>query len=74
MPTMWWQGLSVVRTMQNSIAELTAKGYKAKSIEKNKYGLYPVIYGSYATHEEAQEAVNKIRQQENNEAWLLIKE
>ncbi|NDI98584.1 SPOR domain-containing protein [Flavobacterium sp. LaA7.5] len=57
-----------------AVTQLIGKGYKAKSIEKNKFGLYPVIYGSYATHEEAQEALNKIRQQENDEAWLLIKE
>ena len=53
---------------------LIAKGYKARSMEQNKFGLYPVIYGSYATHDEAQNALNKIRQQENSEAWLLIKE
>lgn len=57
-----------------AVEQLIAKGYKAKSIEKNKFGLYPVIYDSYATHEEAQEALNKIRLQDNEEAWLLIKE
>ncbi len=57
-----------------AVEQLIAKGYKAKSIEKNKFGLYPVIYGSYATHQEAQEVLNKVRVQENEEAWLLIKE
>ncbi len=57
-----------------AVEQLTAKGYKAKSIEKNKFGLHPVIYGSYATHEEAQEVLNKVRLNDNDEAWLLIKE
>ncbi len=57
-----------------AVEQLITKGYKAKSIEKNKFGLYPVIYGSYATHKEAQNALNNIRRQENDEAWLLIKE
>jgi hypothetical protein len=32
---------------------LSKLGYKAKRIEANKYGLYPVLYGSYATYAEA---------------------
>ncbi|AXG73729.1 SPOR domain-containing protein [Flavobacterium arcticum] len=58
-----------------AVEQLITKGYKAaKSIEKNKFGLYPVIYSSYTTNHEAQEALNKIRLQDNDEAWLLIKE
>jgi hypothetical protein len=36
-------------------------GYKAKRIEANKYGLYPVLYGSYATYAEADKAKKKFR-------------
>lgn len=58
-----------------ALAQLNAKGYEdAALLEKNKFDLYPVVYKSYATHEEAQQALNKIRWQDNEEAWLLIKE
>ena len=58
-----------------AVAQLKAKGYNnARSLEKNKYGLYPVIYGSYANAAEAQNDMNAIRQSDNSEAWLLIKE
>lgn len=54
--------------------ELIAKGFKAKTLEKNKYGLYPVLYGSFATHKEAQDSMRSIHKTLNREAWLLIKE
>lgn len=58
-----------------AVAQLKAKGYdSARSLDKNKYGLYPVIYGSYTNAADAQNDMNAIRQSENREAWLLIKE
>lgn len=59
---------------QKAVNQLTAKGYKARKLEKNKFGLYPVLYGSYATHAEAQDTMMKIRRTADKEAWLLIKE
>ncbi|MNJ99372.1 Sporulation related domain protein [compost metagenome] len=54
--------------------ELIAKGYKARSLEKNKFGLYPVLYGSFPTYAEAHENMKKIHKTQDKEAWLLIKE
>lgn len=58
-----------------AVAQLKAKGYTAaKTIEKNKFGLHPVIYGNYASSNEALQALHTIRENDNREAWLLIKE
>ena len=51
---------------------LIRKGFDAKRIIANKYGLHPVISGSYATREEATEAKAKIQQNGNPDAWLLV--
>ena len=51
---------------------LSDQGYKAKRISINKYGLYPVLYGSYATFAEADKAKKEIQKNDNPEAWLLI--
>jgi hypothetical protein len=32
---------------------LSNQGFKARCIPQNKYGLYPVIYGSYSTFAQA---------------------
>ena len=57
-----------------AMRQLEAKGFKARVLEKNKFGLYPVLYGSFATYTEAQDTMRSIRRSENHEAWLLIKE
>ncbi|WP_016989572.1 SPOR domain-containing protein [Flavobacterium sp. ACAM 123] len=51
---------------------LSNLGYKARRIAVNKYGLYPVLYGSYATYAEADKAKKEIQKTDNPEAWLLI--
>lgn len=51
---------------------LSALGYKAKSLAVNKHGLYPVLYGSYATFAEAEKAKAEIQKNDNTEAWILI--
>lgn len=57
-----------------AVAQLKEKGFEnATTIEQNKYGLYPVIYNSYSTHQEAKQALKQIRYNENYDAWLLIK-
>jgi cell division protein FtsN len=45
----------------DKIFKRLSTGYKAKRIEANKYGLYPVLYGSYATYAEADKAKKKFR-------------
>ncbi|AWG24605.1 SPOR domain-containing protein [Flavobacterium kingsejongi] len=59
---------------QKKYEQLSRKGYKSRKLEKNKFGLYPVLYGSYSTYEEAQKNLNQIHSHVNDEAWLLIKE
>lgn len=55
------------------VAQLRDKGYKARKIGKNRYGLHEVVYASYQTRTEAQLALRQIRREHNRDAWLLIK-
>jgi hypothetical protein len=45
---------------------------KAKRLAPNKHGLFPVLYGSYASYAEAHQAMKDIRKLDNKDAWLLI--
>ena len=54
------------------LKRLTKLGYKARRLEVNEHGLYPVLYGSFATYAEAQKVKNEVRESENPEAWLLV--
>ena len=54
------------------LKELKKLGYDAKRIPENKNGLYPVVYGSYATFAEAQKAQKEIIEDHNPDAWILI--
>lgn len=55
------------------LQNLVKQGYSARRIEPNKHGLFPVLYGSYATYEEAKNAQAQIAKS-NPEAWILVKE
>ena len=55
------------------LQNLTKQGYSARRIEPNKHGLFPVLYGSYLTYEEAKAAKATIVKS-NPEAWILVKE
>lgn len=57
---------------QQVYKKLVKEGYKARRLEINKHGLYPVLYGSFATYAEAQKVKNEVRESENPEAWLLV--
>jgi hypothetical protein len=57
---------------QNIYMDLLKSGFKARRIAPNNHGLFPVLYGSYATNAEAQEAMIKIHET-NPDAWLLVK-
>jgi hypothetical protein len=59
---------------QQIFDKLTAKGFNARILEKNKDGLYPVLYGSFATYTEAQYKMTQIQNTEDQDAWLLIEE
>ena len=52
--------------------QLVKDGYEARMLGENKHGLFPVLYGSYATMAEAQKAQKEIHKGENPEAWILI--
>lgn len=54
--------------------DLIGSGFKARRIAPNKHGLFPVLYGSYATYAEAQQAMTEIQQSVNPDAWLMVKE
>ena len=58
---------------QNIYTDLLKSGFKAQRIAPNKNGLYPVLYGSYATYAEAQQAMGKIQKANNPDAWLMVK-
>ena len=64
------------RSEQNAnkaIAELNAAGFEtAKMLPLNKSNLYPVVYNSFKTMEEAETAMKNIQKTHNTEVWLLI--
>ena len=65
------------RSQRNATKEcknLTSKGYDARILDKNKHGLYPVVYGSFSTIIEAEYSMKQIQDSINKDAWLLIKE
>jgi CCDC81-like prokaryotic HU domain 2/CCDC81-like prokaryotic HU domain 1/SPOR domain len=57
---------------RNTYKNLIAKGFDARRIPANKYGLHPVLSGSYATREEANAAKAILQQNGNPDAWLLV--
>ena len=55
------------------VKQLRDKGFKARKIGVNRYGLHEVVYGSFETRAEAQQELYNIRREHNRDAWLLIK-
>ncbi|MES2862512.1 MAG: SPOR domain-containing protein [Bacteroidota bacterium] len=63
------------RSEQNAnkaMKQLLSQGFEAHVLTKNKYGLIPVAFGSYATLSEAQRLKHKIKAKDSIDAWLLI--
>ncbi len=58
---------------QKRVNQLRDKGYKARQIGANKYGLHQVVYNSYTDSQEALKELRTIRKKDNKEAWLLVK-
>ncbi len=58
---------------QNIYTDLLKSGFKARRIAPNRHGLFPVLYGSYATYTEAQQAMLEIQKANNPDAWLMVK-
>jgi hypothetical protein len=53
------------------VRQLLSKGYPARYLGQNAYGLHQVVFASYSSPEEALENLKKIRSQESRDAWLL---
>lgn len=60
------------RNAEKIFKQLSSQGFKARRIAQNKYGLFPVLYGSYATFAEADKAKQEIRNTINPDAWVLV--
>ncbi|MBL4664132.1 MAG: SPOR domain-containing protein [Flavobacteriaceae bacterium] len=56
------------------IKQLLKKGFPAQLIGKNRYGLHVVVYGSHETRLGARQSLRTIKQSENKDAWLMIKD
>ena len=54
--------------------KLVENGFKAEKISQNANGLYPVIYGSYATYSAARNEMSLIQKKDNPDAWVLIQQ
>ena len=63
-----------ISNADRALQSLLDLGYKAKKISPNKHGLYPILYGSYATIEEAKTALQTIKETHNKDAWMLVLE
>ncbi|TVZ52741.1 SPOR domain-containing protein [Dokdonia sp. Hel_I_53] len=57
---------------QTRVSQLREKGYKARQIGINRYGLHQVVYGSFTDSDEAINMLRKIRKEDNSSAWLLV--
>ena len=60
------------KNAEKAFEKLSNQGYKARRIPQNKYGLFPVLYGSYATFAEAESAKQEIQKTVNPDAWVLV--
>lgn len=56
------------------IQQLLVKGYSAKMIGINKYGLHQVAYSSHENQNEALQSLRTMRRIENQDAWLLVQD
>lgn len=57
-----------------ALAELKNLGFEARRIPPTRHNLFPVVYGSYATQNEASEAIGSIRENHDKHAWILVKQ
>lgn len=60
------------RNAQKIFNQLSNQGFKARRIPQNKYGLFPVLYGSYTTFAEAEKDKKAIQKTVNPDAWILV--
>jgi len=53
---------------------LKEKGYPARTIGVNKFGLHQVVYATFESREEALKSLREVKLQDNKDAWLLVQE
>ncbi|GEP50071.1 hypothetical protein FNO01nite_07430 [Flavobacterium noncentrifugens] len=58
---------------EKAYKDLLNSGFKARRIAPDRRGSFPVVYGSYATREEAEQAKSDIRKSTASDAWILVK-
>lgn len=63
----------LVKNANKKIEELQDKGFDAKIIGKNDWGLTQVSVGNYETKEAAEEALVSVREEVSQDAWILVK-
>ena len=56
------------------IAQLQAQGFESRLLGKNKYGLHQVSYESHSERSAALKALRNIKNNNNKDAWLLVKQ
>jgi len=56
------------------VSRLKDQGFKARKIGVNKYGLHQVVYASFSDRNEALRELRSIRNKNDQEAWLLVKD
>ena len=64
----------VENNCDKKVSQLQELGFKARKIGVNKYGLHQVAYASFSDRNEAINELKSIRQSNNQEAWLLVKD
>ncbi|MHA7059298.1 HU domain-containing protein [Aquimarina sp. M1] len=64
----------IQRNATKKVQKLKANGFDARLIGVNKYGLHQVVYSSYQNRFEALEALQRIKNQQDRRAWLLVQE
>ncbi|QTE21526.1 SPOR domain-containing protein [Polaribacter cellanae] len=61
-----------VENAVKKVEQLKEKGYNAKIIGVNKWGLTQVTYNSYANKNKAINSLNRIKRTVSKDAWLLV--
>jgi len=54
--------------------QLLEKGYSAKAIGANKYGLHMIVYSSHENRKDAYKSLREVKNAENKDAWILVKD
>ena len=59
---------------EKKVKQLREKGFNAREVGRNKYGLHQVVYSSHENRLKALQELKTIKTSENKEAWLLVQE